>query len=146
MRRHMDMTTPADVSLTDRSGGGVACGVRTECVVGGREMVAALQQLVEEGDLRRIWIKGQDGRTLIEIPLTLGLVGAPLQPVWAALGALSGTGDEFAVVVQREEAWPRRRVATEPQDETAGAPDRVDQQSEQSFPASDAPSWGGLRL
>lgn len=78
--------------------------------------------------------------------MTLGLVGAPLQPVWAALGALSGTGDEFAVVVQREEAWPRRRVATEPQDETAGAPDRVDLLSEQSFPASVAPSWGGLRL
>jgi hypothetical protein len=37
-------------------------------------------------------------------------------------------------------------IATEPQDETAAAPDRLDQQSEQSFPASDAPSWGGLRL
>jgi len=45
--------------------------------------VATVKELVHEGNIRRILIKNEEGKTLIEIPLTLGVVGAVLLPVMA---------------------------------------------------------------
>ena len=53
----------------------------------GDELVDRIKELVHEGNIRRIIIKNEEGRALLEIPLTLGVVGAALLPVWAAIGA-----------------------------------------------------------
>ena len=79
-----------------------------ELRVRGAETVARIRDLIREGNVRRIWIKNEDGRTLIELPSMLGLRGgAPLLPVWAAVGALATAARELTIVVQREEGWPR---------------------------------------
>ena len=67
----------------------------------GDTLLAKLKELVHEGDIRRITIKNEDGHTLIEIPLTLGVVGALLLPVWAAIGAIAALAASLTIVVER---------------------------------------------
>lgn len=71
--------------------------------VHGEELVARIKQLLHEGTIRRIIIKDKEGRTLIEAPLTLGVVGAILVPVWAAIGAIAALVAEATVVVEKVE-------------------------------------------
>ena len=57
--------------------------------------------LRHEGNVRRITIKNEQGQTLIEIPLTIGVVGAILLPVWAAIGAIAALAAKFTIVVEK---------------------------------------------
>ena len=81
---------------------------QTQFTVRGAETVARLRRVIREGNVRRIWIKGEDGRTLIEIPSLLGIRGGlRMLPVWAAVGALASVSGQLTVEVRREPAWPR---------------------------------------
>jgi hypothetical protein len=73
-----------------------------EFEVSGDKVVETIKRLVHEGNIRRIIIKGEDGKTLIEIPLTFGVVGALLVPVLAAVGALAALVARCTIVVERE--------------------------------------------
>jgi len=53
---------------------------KEEFTVKGEELLAKIKELVKEGNIRRITIKSEEGKTLIQIPLTLGVVGAILLP------------------------------------------------------------------
>ena len=84
-----------------------AADLRDHFSVRGAETVARLRQTVREGNVLRIWIKDEDGRTLIEIPALLGVRGGVrMLPVWAAVGALASVSAELTVEVKREAAWP----------------------------------------
>jgi hypothetical protein len=71
--------------------------------VNGEQLVAKIKEILHEGNIRRIIIKDKDGRTLIEVPLTIGVVGAILVPVWAAIGAIAALVAEATVVVEKVE-------------------------------------------
>ncbi len=82
--------------------------VRTEeFKVNGESLVAEVKKLVHEGNVRRIIIKTEEGQTLVEIPLTLGVVGgvvgAVLLPVWAAIGAIAALVARLTLVVEKVE-------------------------------------------
>jgi Domain of unknown function (DUF4342) len=74
-----------------------------ELEVNGDKVVETVKRLVHEGNIRRITIKDAEGRSLIEIPLTIGVVGAVLAPVLAALGALAALVTKCTIVVERIE-------------------------------------------
>ncbi len=63
--------------------------------------MAKVKELVHEGNIRRIIIKNEEGKTLIEIPLTLGVVGAVLLPVLAAVGAIEALVADCTIVVEK---------------------------------------------
>jgi hypothetical protein len=69
----------------------------------GGKVLDKIKDLLHEGNIRRIILKNEDGRTLIEIPLTLGLVGAALLPVFAAVGALAAVATRMVIVVEKAE-------------------------------------------
>lgn len=69
--------------------------------VDGDAMVSKIKEILHEGNVRRIIIKNEQGETLIEIPLTLGVVGAVLLPVWAAIGAIAALAAKFSIIVER---------------------------------------------
>ncbi len=72
-----------------------------EFKVNGEALLARVKELVREGNIRRIIIKNEDGKTLIEIPLTIGVVGAVLLPVFAAVGAIAAVAANLTVVVEK---------------------------------------------
>ncbi|MFZ5880715.1 MAG: DUF4342 domain-containing protein [Chloroflexota bacterium] len=78
--------------------------VRTEEFrINGEELIAKVKQLLHEGNVRRIIIKDKDGKTVMEIPLTIGVVGVLLAPTLAAVGAIAALVTEATVVVEKAE-------------------------------------------
>lgn len=77
--------------------------IKEEFKVTGEELLAKVKALIKEGNVRRVIIKDKDGKTLIEFPLTIGVVGAALLPVWAAIGAIAALVTECSIVVVRDE-------------------------------------------
>jgi len=72
----------------------------------GETLVATVKKLVHEGNIRRVSVQNKEGRTLLEIPLTFGVVGALLLPTLAALGAVAAMVTECKLVVERVDASP----------------------------------------
>lgn len=64
-------------------------------------VIERIKSLIEEGNARRIMVKTRDGVTLIEVPLTLGVVGALLLPVWAAVAAVAAIVTDAVVTVEK---------------------------------------------
>lgn len=75
---------------------------KEEFSVNGEQLVGEIKRLVKEGNIRRIIIK-QGDKTLIEIPLTIGVIGIALLPVWAAIGAIAALVTECTIVVEKVE-------------------------------------------
>ena len=67
--------------------------------VKGDDLLAKIKELLHEGNVRRIIIKNEQGKQLIEIPLTIGVVGAVLLPVWAAIGAIAAVVSDCSIDV-----------------------------------------------
>jgi hypothetical protein len=74
-----------------------------EFEVAGEELLAKVRELVREGNIRRIVIANEEGRTLIEIPLTFGVFGALLLPVAAAVGAIAAVVTNCTIRVERRD-------------------------------------------
>ncbi|HEY8345031.1 MAG TPA: DUF4342 domain-containing protein [Bacillota bacterium] len=74
-----------------------------EFKVKGEDVVAKIKELLHEGNIRRIIIKNEEGRSIIEIPLTVGVVGAMIAPVWAAIGAIAALVAKLTIVVEKQE-------------------------------------------
>ncbi|HKZ82622.1 MAG TPA: DUF4342 domain-containing protein [Anaerolineae bacterium] len=75
---------------------------REEFKVTGEQLLSEIKRLVSEGNIRRIVIR-QGDKTLVEIPLTLGVIGIALAPVWAAIGAIAALVAECTIVVEKVE-------------------------------------------
>lgn len=73
-----------------------------EFKINGEELLGKVKQLIKEGNVRRIVIKNKEGKSLIELPLTIGVVGAVLAPVLAAVGAIAALVTECTILVERE--------------------------------------------
>jgi Domain of unknown function (DUF4342) len=64
-------------------------------------VIERVKKLVDEGNARRILVKDRSGVTFIEFPLTLGVVGALLLPVWAAIAAVAAIVTDAVVTVEK---------------------------------------------
>lgn len=81
-----------------------ASGTRTEeFKLNGDDIMSKLRELIEEGNARRIIIRGADGHNLIEFPMTAGVIGVALVPVYAALGAAVALAANLTIVVEKRD-------------------------------------------
>ena len=69
----------------------------------GDQLIAKVKELIKEGNIRRVIIKNEEGRTMIELPLTLGVVGTIVAPQLAALGAIAVLIGHGTLVVEKVE-------------------------------------------
>lgn len=74
---------------------------REEFKVDGDVLLAKIKELVHEGNIRRVIIKNEEGRTLIDMPLTVGVVGALLAPQLAAIGAIAALLSSGTIIVEK---------------------------------------------
>lgn len=75
--------------------------------VKGDELLKRVKEIVREGNARRVVVK-QGSRTVMEFPVTVGVVGALAAPVLAAVGALAALLSECTIEVEREREVPRK--------------------------------------
>jgi hypothetical protein len=73
-----------------------------EVKVQGDALLSKVKEIVHQGNVRRIKIKDGEGKTLIEVPLTVGVVGVLLAPVAAAVGAIAALAADYSIEVERE--------------------------------------------
>lgn len=69
----------------------------------GENLLKKIKELIAEGNIRKITISDKSGKELVSFPLTIGVVGALLAPVFAAIGALAALIGECSITVEREE-------------------------------------------
>jgi len=73
-----------------------------EIKVAGGNLKAKLNELIREGNIRRIVIRNPKGRTLLDLPLAAGVAGAVLLPFWAAVGTLAALATDYTIGVERD--------------------------------------------
>lgn len=74
-----------------------------EFKVSGGEIINKIKELIHEGNIRRIILKDEEGKTFLEIPLTVGIIGAAVAPVLAAVGAIAALVSKLTIVVEKVE-------------------------------------------
>jgi hypothetical protein len=75
-----------------------------EFKVEGEKLIAKIKEILHEGNIRRIIIKDKEGKTVMEIPMTLGVVGVLIAPQLAASGAIAALITEATIVVEKSES------------------------------------------
>ena len=75
----------------------------SEFKVKGEDLLNKVRELINEGNVNRIIIKDNTGKTYLEIPVTLGLIGALIAPILAAVGALAALVADFTIEVIRKD-------------------------------------------
>ena len=79
-------------------------GPRTEeFKVSGANLKAKLKEVIRKGTVRRVVIKNAQGRTVLDIPLTAGILGAALLPFWAAVGGIAALASDYTIMVEHTE-------------------------------------------
>ena len=93
--------------------------------IDGERLVAKVKELVREGNIRRVIVKDKEGKTLIDIPLTAGVVGALIAPQLAALGAVAALVSQATLIVEvleRLEKGVEPEAAAQNPDQASYAP------------------------
>lgn len=75
---------------------------KEEFKVKGEDLLKKVRELIKEGNVRRIIIKDKEHKTLVEIPVTIGVIGAVFAPVLAAVGTIAALVTECTIQVVRE--------------------------------------------
>jgi hypothetical protein len=73
-----------------------------EFKVSGTKLIEKLKELIKEGNVRRVVLRNPQGRTLLDMPLNAGVVGAALLPFWAAVGAVAVLATDYSVLIERD--------------------------------------------
>ena len=76
--------------------------VKERIKVSGEQLVEKTKELLHEGNVRRIIIKNTEGETVIEVPVTIGVIGAVVAPVLAAVGAVAALASSWTIEIERK--------------------------------------------
>jgi hypothetical protein len=74
-----------------------------ELKVSGAALKSKLKELVRQGNVRRIVVRNPEGRTILDVPIAAGLVGAWLLPLWATIGSVVALAASYTIVIERAE-------------------------------------------
>ena len=112
---------------------------REKITVPGGQLLAHAQRLLHEGNIRRI-VLSHEGHTIAEFPLTVGVVGAVLASVLAAIGAMAALVTECTIEIERAEDVPQAATMRPPE---AGVGRREARDTDASSPGGRTTGPGG---
>ena len=76
-------------------------GFTEELKVEGRELVEKVKRLVREGNVRRIVVRNPEGRTILDVPVNAGVVGAVVFPMIATLASIAVYAAHYSLIIER---------------------------------------------
>ena len=71
--------------------------------INGENLLKKVKEIIAEGNIRKISIHDKDGKEIMNFPLTVGVVGALVAPVLAAIGAVAALIGECTITVEKED-------------------------------------------
>jgi hypothetical protein len=98
------MTTNDFASHTPTAGPAAEAAPAETARVTGDVLVSKVKELLHEGTVRRIVVKNDEGHTVMEIPVTAGLVAVVALPIVTAIGAIAALANDWTIQVYRQEA------------------------------------------
>ena len=72
-----------------------------EYKVNGEDLMAKIKAIIREGNARKVTIKDKDDKEILSFPLTVGVVGVALAPVFAAVATITALATECTIVIER---------------------------------------------
>ena len=72
-----------------------------EFKINGEDLIAKIKDIIKQGNAKKITIKGKDDNEILSFPVTVGVVGIVLAPVFAAIGAVAALATECTIVIER---------------------------------------------
>jgi len=72
-----------------------------EFKINGEDLIGKIKEIVKQGNAKKITIKGKDGHEIISFPVTIGVAGLVLAPVFAAVGAVAALATECTIVIEK---------------------------------------------
>ena len=99
--KYCEKEIPEDSKFCAYCGERVAPTLWEEIQVNADELVSKIKNLIEEGNVNRIIVNDPKGNKLIEIPVTIGVIGTLLAPYLAALGAIAALVSKSTIVIER---------------------------------------------
>jgi hypothetical protein len=69
--------------------------------ISGEDLLAKIKEIIKQGNAKKITIKGKDGNEVISFPVTIGIAGLVLAPIFAAVGAIAALATECTIVIER---------------------------------------------
>ena len=79
-----------------------------EIKVSGAKLKSTLKSIIREGNVRRVVLRNGQGRTLLDMPLSVGIAGALLAPFWIAVGSVVALATDFTILVERDPDLPAK--------------------------------------
>ncbi|MEM1581794.1 MAG: DUF4342 domain-containing protein [Candidatus Bathyarchaeia archaeon] len=73
---------------------------RREYEVSSDDLIEKIKELIRKGNVTKIIVKSEKDETLLEIPVTIGLIGALLAPWVAALGVIAAMVTKCKIIVE----------------------------------------------
>ena len=72
-----------------------------EFTVSGEDLMAKIKDIIKQGNAKKITVRDKDGNEVISFPVTVGVAGLVLAPVFAAIGAIAALATECTIVIER---------------------------------------------
>lgn len=94
---------PEDVRYCPQCGAPVEISEWEEFQVSADNLIGRVKELIREGNIRRVVVRNERGETLLEIPVTVGVIGALFAPYLAALGAIAALATRCTIAVERKQ-------------------------------------------
>ena len=79
-----------------------------EIKVSADKLKSTLKQIIREGNVRRVILRNPQGRTLLDMPLSVGVASAVLLPFWVAVGSILAMATDFTILIERDPDLPAR--------------------------------------
>ncbi len=93
---------PEGARYCSKCGAPVALSEWEEFQVSADDLVGRVKELIHEGNIRRVVVRNEKGETMLEIPVTVGVIGALFAPYLAALGAIAALATRCTIAVERK--------------------------------------------
>jgi hypothetical protein len=93
---------PTGASYCFKCGSRVRPPTTEEFSVNSEDLVKKIKDLLHEGNVSKIIVRDEQGKLLLEVPATAGLIGALLAPWLAAVGAVAALVSRCTISVERE--------------------------------------------
>jgi CBS domain-containing protein len=100
--KNCGMELPTDANYCSSCGTSLKEVTKEVFTIKSDDLIKTVKKLLHEGNVRRIIIKDDKGKTLLELPVTVGVVGAIIAPWLAALGVIGALATNCTIVVVRK--------------------------------------------
>ena len=87
--------------------------------INGENLLKKIKDLIAEGNVRKITIADKHNKEIISFPVTIGVVGIVLAPIFAAVGTLAAILTECKITVERTEGTTEEPTSSAPAEPTS---------------------------